>query len=68
MISNIIKMLRDMIQGPTDALENVGTINALINCAEEMEKQMSTGSPIYAVLDIVEKVCYATKGFREKVL
>ena len=68
MISNLLKILKDMIQGPTSALENVGTITMMINCCEEIERQMSSGSPIYAVLDIVKDVCYASKSFREKVL
>ena len=67
MISNVFKILRDVIQGPTSALENVGTLTMLINCAEEIEKQMSTGSPIYAILDICKDVCYTTKSFNEKI-
>ena len=68
MISNLLKILRDVIQGPTSALENVGTIKMMINCAEKLEEEIGLGSPIYAALDIVKDVCYASKSFREKVL
>ena len=68
MISNLLKISKDMIQGPTSALENVGTITMMINCAEKLEEEISSGSPIYAVINIVKDICFASKDFREKVL
>ena len=67
MISNLLKTIKALLQGPTDVLENVGTLTMMIECCEKMEKQISEGSLIYVVLNIAKDVCFVSKDFVEKV-
>ena len=67
MMSNLLKTLKAMVQGPTEALEHIGTLTMAIKCCETIETDLGMGAPFYLVIDIVKDLCGHVNDFKEVI-